>query len=70
MELTESGRALLDDARNIIALTEQAVEQRHPQFLFQHADLLGQRRLADAQPRRGLGQVGFLGHGHEVAQQA
>jgi len=26
MELTESGRALLDDARNIIALTEQAVE--------------------------------------------
>jgi DNA-binding transcriptional LysR family regulator len=26
MELTERGRALLDDARNIIALTEQAVE--------------------------------------------
>ncbi|MNV97596.1 hypothetical protein D3C71_1927380 [compost metagenome] len=46
----------------------QAVKERHAQFLLQHADLLAERRLADAEPGGGLGQVGFLGHGQEVAQ--
>ncbi|MNT45094.1 hypothetical protein D3C72_1816550 [compost metagenome] len=46
----------------------QTMEQRDAQLLFQHADLLAERRLADAEPGGGLGQVGFLGHGQEVAQ--
>ena len=48
----------------------QTVEQRHAQFLLQRADLLAERRLTDAQAFGGLGQVGFLGHRQEVAQQA
>lgn len=47
----------------------QPVEQRDAQLLFQHADLLAQWGLADAEPGGGLGQVGFLGHRQEIAQQ-
>ncbi|KAG1319683.1 hypothetical protein G6F63_014615 [Rhizopus arrhizus] len=43
-------------------------EQRRADFAFQLLDLLAERRLADAKPGRGLGQMGFLGHGQEVAQ--
>ncbi|MNT79494.1 hypothetical protein D3C72_2188300 [compost metagenome] len=44
------------------------MEQRDAQLRFQHADLLAEGRLADAQPGCGLGQVGFFGDGQEIAQ--
>ena len=47
----------------------QPVKERHAQLRLQHADLLAERRLADAQPGRRLGQMGFLGDGQEVPQQ-
>ena len=47
-----------------------AAEQLHLQFGFECSDLLAERRLLDAQPLGGAGDVAFLGDRDEVAEMA
>src|SRR5690606_27195369 len=47
-----------------------ALEQAHPEFLFQGLDLLAQRRLGNAQHLSGAAEMQLLGDGDEIAQVA
>jgi hypothetical protein len=43
-------------------------QEFHPEFAFELADLLRERRLRHVKPRRGLPEVQFLGDRAEVSQ--
>ena len=45
-----------------------AAKQHHVEFAFQRANLLRQRRLLDAEPLGGAGDMALFGDRYEVAQ--
>jgi hypothetical protein len=46
------------------------VEQPHAELALELSEVLGERRLADADGRRGCGQAAALGDREELLQQA
>ena len=44
-----------------------ALEQAHPELVFQRLNLLTERRLGDAQQLRGAAEMQLFGNGYEVA---
>jgi hypothetical protein len=56
-------------ARGEADMTAVAQQQRRAQLVLKLADLLGERRLADVEPRGGPAEMQLVGHRDEIAQQ-